>query len=192
LIGINRKETEQVKLNKNQTLDGEITRIVEEASFVTVGVGRDVVIPKIDLDQVKGDPSINLEVGKTVPVYIYHVPRNGGNPLGSIARAINSSYNPSQPQDTNSDPWAAIEGKFQVGDVVEGKVKNIKRYGAFIELATGVDGLVHVSEMDVDSGGSPWNVVSPGEEIKVRILRIDSQKKRIGLSLKDVDELHGG
>ncbi|MFN2235651.1 MAG: S1 RNA-binding domain-containing protein [Anaerolineales bacterium] len=181
-----------MKLNKNQTIDGEITRIVEEASFVNVGVGRDVVIPKIDLDQVKGDPSINLEVGKTVPVYIYHVPRNGGNPLGSIARAIKTSYSPSQIQNKNSDPWVVIEQKFQVGDVVEGKVKNIKRYGAFIELSTGVVGLVHVSEMDIDSGGSPWNVVSPGEVIKVRILRIEAQKKRIGLSLKDVVSCNGG
>jgi ribosomal protein S1 len=181
----------EMKVRKDQTIMGEITRIVEEGVFVDVGAARKVVIPKVEVDQVKWDPSIDLEVGEKVPVNIYHMPQNGGNPLGSIAGAIKTPVTHSHTQDKNSDPWAVIDEKLHVGDVVEGRVKNIKKYGAFIELPIGVDGLVHVSEMNVNNGGTPWDVVSPGEEIKVRILRIESQKKRIGLSLKDVNELPG-
>jgi small subunit ribosomal protein S1 len=86
------------------------------------------------------------------------------------------------------DPWDTIEEEYQVGDLVEGTVKNIKRYGAFVELPVGVDGLIHVSEMQPDYTPSPWDVVSVGEKITVRIIRIEPDRRRIGLSLKGVSE----
>jgi ribosomal protein S1 len=180
-----------MKVRKDQTIEGEITRIVEEAVFVNIGAEREVVIPKKDIDQLRGDSSVDLKIGKTVSVHIYFAPQNGGNPLGTIAH-INRTLSPAvKSQHKYRNRWNAFENEFQVGDIVSGTVKKIKKYGAFVELPNGVDGLVHVSELETGYTKSPWNVVSPGEEIKVRILDIESQKKRVRLSLKDVDEAHG-
>lgn len=97
-----------MKLRKDQTVEGEITRVVEEAVFVDVGAAHDVVIPKVDIDQVKGNPAVTLEVGEIVPVYIYYAPENGGNPLGSVAHALGIPYLPSHPQSRLSNPWACV------------------------------------------------------------------------------------
>jgi small subunit ribosomal protein S1 len=175
----------EMKVRKDQTIEGEITKIVDEAVFVDIGAEREAVIPKKDIDQLKNDPSVDLKIGKTVSVYIYYAPQNGGNPLGSISHAIGIPYHPSKPQSKHSGLWAAIE-EYHVGDIVEGTVKNIKKYGAFVELPIGLDGLIHVSEMEVGRNGTPWNVVRPGENVRVRIIRIEPQRKRIGLSMKDV------
>jgi ribosomal protein S1 len=106
--------------------------------------------------------------------------------LGSISHAIGIPYHPSKPHSKHSGLWAAIEEEYHVGDIVEGTVKNIKKYGAFVELPIGLDGLIHVSEMEVGRNSTPWDVVRPGENVQVRIIRIEPQQKRIGLSLKNV------
>ena len=77
-----------MKLEKGQTVEGEIIRIVEEAMFVDIGTPRKAVISKADMDQLNGKPSVALVVGETVPVYIYYAPQNGGNPLGSVAQTL--------------------------------------------------------------------------------------------------------
>lgn len=176
-----------MKIEQEQTLEGEITQIVEEAVFVDVGAAHDVVIPKVDIDKVKGNPSVNLAVGKTVPVYIYHTPQNGGNPLGSMAHALGiENHLPGQANPP--DPWVDIETEYQEGDTLEGVVKRIKKYGAFVELPNGIDGLIHVSEMEPGFTSSPWEVVNPGEKVQVRILRIEANRKRISLSMLDTDQ----
>jgi ribosomal protein S1 len=176
-----------MKLEKGQIVEGEITRIVEEAVFVDIGTPREAVIPKVDFDQLSRDKSVTLEVGETIPVYIYHVPHNGGNPLGSVAHALGIPLSSSKDQRSQVDPWITLEGEFQVGDTVEGTVKNIKKYGAFVELPNGVEGLVHVSEMESGFTTSPWDVVTPGQKVRVRIIRIEPHRRRISLSLKDTD-----
>jgi small subunit ribosomal protein S1 len=175
-----------MKLEKGQTVEGKITRIVEEAIFVDIGTPREAVIPKVDIDHLNGDRSITLEVGETVPVYIYYAPQNGGNPLGSVTQALGISYNSTQQQRINSDPWSTLNDDYKDGDIVEGTVKNIKKYGAFVELPNGIDGLIHVSEMEPGFTSSPWDVVTPGDKVRVRIIRIEPHRKRIRLSLNDV------
>jgi len=176
-----------MELKKGQTVEGEITRIVEEAVFVEIGASREAVIPKVDVDQLRQSPSVRLEIGETVPVYIYYAPQNGGNPLGSVAHALGIPFQSTEKQHRPTSPWATLEEDYQVGDVVDGTVKNIKRYGAFVELPNGIDGLVHVSEMETGFTGSPWDVVNPGQSVRVRIIRIEPDKKRISLSLKAVE-----
>jgi small subunit ribosomal protein S1 len=177
-----------MKLEKEQTVEGKITRIVEEALFVDVGAQREAVIPKVDMDQLKGNPAVRLAIGETIPVYIYYAPKNGENPLGSVAHALGIPFRTAIHQRKHGDDWDAFENEHQVGDIVTGTIKNIKKYGAFVKLSNDVDGLVHVSELETGYTKSPWNVVRPGEQVRVRILDIDSQKKRVALSLKDVDE----
>jgi small subunit ribosomal protein S1 len=177
-------------LKKGQILEGEITRIVDEAVFVDIGARLDAVIPRKDIDRLDRNQLEDIREGETVKVFVYHVPPQGGNPLVSAARALNLERS-SPVQTPDSDPWNTIEAEYQVGDLVEGTIKNIKRYGAFVELPVGVDGLIHVSEMKPGYTSSPWEVVKPGEQVTVRIIRIEPDRKRIGLSLKGVSENNG-
>jgi small subunit ribosomal protein S1 len=175
-----------MKIEKGQIVQGEITRVVREAVFVDIGTLREAVVPKMDVDKLDGDRSVTLEVGEIVAVYIYYVPQNGGNPLGSITRALGIPNKSTQQQRRNSDPWATLKDDYKEGEIVEGTVKNIKKYGAFVELPNGMDGLVHVSEMEPGFTSSPWDVVTPGDKVRVRVICIEPHRKRVRLSLNDV------
>jgi len=135
---------------------------------------------------------VTIQEGESVPVYIYHIPKNGGSPLGSIAQAIGNQ--PDQKKhENNGDPWAEIEANYHVGDLMEGTVTAIKRYGAFVELPMGIDGLIHVSELEPGYTRSPWDVVKPGERVSVSIIKIEAETERIGLRLEQIlDENSNG
>jgi small subunit ribosomal protein S1 len=178
-------------LKKGQILEGEITRIVDEAVFVDIGERLDAVVPRKDIDRLDQNQLDEIQEGETIKVYVYHVPPTEGNPLVSVTKALDSENKP--PNHTrDADPWVTIEEEYEVGDLVEGTVKNIKRYGAFVELPVGIDGLIHVSEMDSGYTPSPWEVVKPGEQVTVRVIRIEPERERIGLSLKGISEQNNG
>jgi small subunit ribosomal protein S1 len=83
------------------------------------------------------------------------------------------------------DPWDAVERKFPLGSVHQGRVTNITDYGAFVELEPGVEGLVHVSEMSwTKKNVHPGKIVSTSQEVEVMVLEIDSSKRRVSLGLK--------
>jgi ribosomal protein S1 len=177
----------RMSIKKGQTVEGEIKRVVDEAAFVDIGAGRDAVVSRKDIDQLKGNQIVHIKEGETVPVYIYHMPAKGGNPLGSISKAVGNEVDQSNGSG-ESNPWEIIEAEYQVGDIVEGKVTTIKRFGAFVELPIGVEGLIHVSELEPGYTRSPWDVVEPGERVQVSIIKIEAEKERIGLSLENVLE----
>jgi small subunit ribosomal protein S1 len=82
------------------------------------------------------------------------------------------------------DPWATAAERFPVGTTVRGTVRRLEPFGAFVELAPGVDGLVHVSRLALDRRVShPRQVVSPGEAVEVTVVEVDAAKRRIGLSM---------
>jgi small subunit ribosomal protein S1 len=85
----------------------------------------------------------------------------------------------------SNDPWAGIAERFPAGTRLHGKVSNLTDYGAFIELESGIEGLVHVSEMDwTNKNVNPSKVVKLGDEVQVQILEIDADKRRISLGMK--------
>jgi small subunit ribosomal protein S1 len=176
-----------MKIIEGQVVEGKITRVMTEAVFVDIGIALDAVIPKKDLDKLNPNQLDNIQEGETIEVCIMHLPRHNGNPIVSIAQALGLQDQPSY-QSHDEDPWSSIEATYQVGDIVKGTVKNIKKFGAFVELPLGIDGLVHVSEMQPGFTTSPWDVVRSGEQITVRIIHIDPDRKRIGLSLKDITQ----
>ncbi|MBM83959.1 MAG: 30S ribosomal protein S1 [Planctomycetaceae bacterium] len=92
-----------------------------------------------------------------------------------------------------ADPWAEdIPGRFQPGEVVKGKVTKVTNFGVFVELAEELEGLLHISELADHKVENPEEVVSIGEDLEVRVLRVDTDERKIGLSLKldgDVEEL---
>ena len=84
-----------------------------------------------------------------------------------------------------NDPWQAVADKFKVGETYKGKVTNITDYGAFVELEDGIEGLVHVSEMSwTRKNVHPGKIVSTSQEVEVKVLEVDPEKRRISLGIK--------
>lgn len=85
------------------------------------------------------------------------------------------------------NPWAVIQDKFKPGDIVEGEVKNVTEFGAFMEIYDGVDGLIHVTDMSwTKKSKNPAEFVQPGDNIKVQVLSIDPEKQRVSLGMKQL------
>ena len=87
-------------------------------------------------------------------------------------------------KDTLPTPFENIKGKFHENDVIEGKVIRLANFGAFVEIAPGVQGLVHISEIAHKHIGTPSEVLEPGQQVSVKILGIDEENERISLSIK--------
>jgi small subunit ribosomal protein S1 len=174
-----------VNLKEDQIIEGEVTRVVEEAAFVDIGTIHDAVIPRKDLDQLDFKQLEKIQKGETMQVRVTHLPANGSNPLVSASDLADTH---AASQFSEEDLWARVSETYQVGDLVRGTVKNIKKYGAFVELPSGIDGLIHISEMQPGFTPSPWDVVSSGEQVTVRIIQIEPGRQRIGLSLKNIVE----
>jgi small subunit ribosomal protein S1 len=86
------------------------------------------------------------------------------------------------------DPWAAdIPAKYQPGQIVKGKVTKLTNFGVFVGLENGLEGLLHISELSDHKVENPEYVVKEGEEIEVKILRVDTDERKIGLSRKRVE-----
>jgi small subunit ribosomal protein S1 len=89
---------------------------------------------------------------------------------------------------TQTDPWQQVLESYQEGDVVEGKVTKVVTFGAFVEILPGVEGLVHISELAQHHVENPREVVSQGDDVNVRILEVDAERRRLSLSLKRVED----
>ena len=90
------------------------------------------------------------------------------------------------------DPFVAAVGEITEGETVTGKVKNLADFGAFIELPGGLEGLVHVSEIDYKRINSPADVLTPDEVVTVKVLKVDADSRRISLSIKQTKEAPKG
>jgi small subunit ribosomal protein S1 len=89
---------------------------------------------------------------------------------------------------TQTDPWQQVLESYQEGDVVQGKVTKVVTFGAFVEILPGVEGLVHISELAQHHVENPREVVSQGDDVNVRILEVDAERRRLSLSLKRVED----
>jgi ribosomal protein S1 len=84
------------------------------------------------------------------------------------------------------NPWSLVEDKYATGTLIEGKVTRVVTYGAFVEIEPGVEGLLHISQLSRDNVEDPNEIISEGETHLLRIISLDSERQRIGLSLKSV------
>lgn len=92
----------------------------------------------------------------------------------------------------SDDPWTReIPEKFKVGDIVTGKVTKLTNFGAFLELGKGIEGLLHISELSSEKVTNPADIVNIGDELEVRIIRIEPEARKIGLSLKKLSDTEG-
>jgi small subunit ribosomal protein S1 len=83
-----------------------------------------------------------------------------------------------------TDPWTDIDSFFKIGDVVGGTITKITSFGAFVELKDGIDGLVHISQISEDRIDKVKDVLKPGQQVNARVIKIDREERRLGLSLK--------
>ena len=83
-----------------------------------------------------------------------------------------------------TDPWSDIDSFFRIGDVVQGTVTKLTSFGAFVELKDGIDGLVHISQISEERIEKVKDVLKPGQQVSARVIKIDRDERRLGLSIK--------
>ena len=89
---------------------------------------------------------------------------------------------------TQPEPWATAAERYPVGSLVTGKIARLTTFGAFLRLDDGIEGLIHVSELSDRHVAHPRNVVSEGDVVTARVLRVEVDRRRLGLSLRDVEQ----
>ncbi len=150
---------------------GIVSSIRDFGVFVDLG-GMDGLVHVSELSWTRVDhPNTVASVGQQVQVQVLHVDPD--------TQRIGLSIKRLQP-----DPWVAAVTKYQPGQLVRGKVAHVAKFGAFVELEPGVEGLVHLSELADGDFGDPANVVSPGQEVDVLILSVEPDRHRLSLSLR--------
>ena len=163
-------------LVEGQAVDGVVKNITDYGAFVDLG-GVDGLLHVTDIAWRRvNHPSEVLTVGETVRVQVVKI--------NSETQRISLGM-----KQLESDPWDDIETRFPLESRVTGRVTNITDYGAFVELGSGIEGLVHVSEMSwVKKNVHPGKIVSTSQEVEVMVLEVDSEKRRISLGLKQCIE----
>jgi len=166
-------------LEEGQQISSKVTKLEEFGAFVDIGSGVTALIPRSEIGWSRSaSVSDVLKVGDDVSVKIIRIDRTG--PKLKIAASM---------KQLDGDPWDVSADKLNVGQTVEGTPTKLMPFGAFVEIAPGLEGLVHISEMSAKRRISqPGEVVTVGKKVNVRITSIDRINKRIGLSMKAMDE----
>jgi len=172
-----RKEVRQQildRLEPGMVVEGQISNIVDFGAFVDLdGIDGLIHISELSWSHVN-HPSQILEIGQTVKVKVLDIDRDRQR----ISLGL---------KQTQEDPWQRIVNTYSIGDELEGTVTKVVTFGAFVEILDGVEGLVHISELAAHHVENPREVVQPGDEIRVKILEIDSERRRLSLSAKRVE-----
>jgi small subunit ribosomal protein S1 len=172
-----RKEVRQQILDRLQpglVVEGQISNIVDFGAFVDLdGIDGLIHISELSWSHVN-HPSELLSIGDTVQVKVLDIDRDRQR----ISLGL---------KQTQEDPWQRIVDTYNVGDELAGKVTKVVTFGAFVEILDGVEGLVHISELATHHVENPREIVQPGDDVRVKILEIDSERRRLSLSVKRVE-----
>jgi small subunit ribosomal protein S1 len=172
-----RKEQRQAILERLQpglVIEGQISNIVDFGAFVDLdGIDGLIHISELSWSHVN-HPSEVLNIGDTVQVKVLDIDRDRQR----ISLGL---------KQTQEDPWQRVVDTYNVGDELEGKVTKVVAFGAFVEILEGVEGLVHISELAQHHVENPREIIQPGDDVKVKILEIDSERRRLSLSIKRVE-----
>ncbi len=170
-----RREQLLAELKEGETRHGRVTGLADFGAFVDIG-GTDGLVHLSELAwHPVAKPSDVIAVGDEVDVVILGVDRERQKVSLSIRR-------------TQPEPWTLAAEKYVVGSLVTGQVARLTTFGAFVRLDDGIEGLVHVSELSDRHIVHPRNVVKEGDVITVRVLRVEADRRRLGLSLRQAIE----
>ena len=172
-----RKEQRQEildRLHPGDVVEGQISNIVDFGAFVDLaGIDGLIHISELSWSHVN-HPSELLSIGETVQVKVLDIDRERQR----ISLGL---------KQTQEDPWQRVVDTYNVGDELEGTVTKVVTFGAFVEILDGVEGLVHISELAGHHVENPREVVAPGDTVKVKVLEIDDERRRLSLSVKRVE-----
>ncbi|HEY4236630.1 MAG TPA: 30S ribosomal protein S1, partial [Gaiellaceae bacterium] len=162
-------------LQVGQKVTGHVRSIAPFGVFVDLG-GIDGLVHKSELSWNKvNNPEGGYRVGEEVEAEVIDINHERGRISLSIRRL--------QP-----DPWHSTVADFKVGDVIDGTVTKLVNFGAFVRVRDGLEGLIHISELSNQRVAHPGDVVHEGQSLKLRIISLDSERHRLGLSLKQAEE----
>ncbi|GAB4541318.1 MAG: S1 RNA-binding domain-containing protein [Anaerolineales bacterium] len=162
------------ELEEGKVYTGRVTSLADFGAFVNLnGADGLVHLSELSWDHIT-HPSQALEVGQEVKVKVINIDREKKR-IGLSMRAL------------QDDPWKSRMEKFSVGQLVEGTITRLTKFGAFARLEGDIEGLIHISELSENRVEHPKEVLKEGEVKTLRVIRIDSDQRRIGLSLRKVD-----
>lgn len=159
-------------INVGDIIEGTVMRFTDYGAFVDIG-GIDGLLHISEISWGKlRHPREVLDIGEKIHVKILSMNQE----KGKISLGL---------KQLTPEPWSVINDNYKVGEIVQGKVVQIKEYGAFVELEPGLDGLVHISEIAPRRVNNVADEVSIGDKVYTKILDIDEERRRISLSMKD-------
>ena len=162
-------------LETGQKVTGVVRSIAPFGVFVDLG-GIDGLVHKSELSWNKvNNPETAYQIGDEVEAEVIDINHERGRISLSIRRL--------QP-----DPWQESVAKYKIGDVIDGTVTKLVNFGAFVRVEEGLEGLIHISELSHQRVAHPGDVVQEGAEVKLRIISLDSERHRLGLSLKQAED----
>jgi small subunit ribosomal protein S1 len=162
-------------LDVGLVVDGQISNIVDFGAFVDLdGIDGLIHISELSWSHVT-HPSEILEIGQKVRVKVLDIDRDRQR----ISLGL---------KQTQTDPWQQVLDHYHQDDVVHGRVTKAVTFGAFVEIVPGVEGLVHISELAAHHVENPREVVQNGQDVLVKIIEIDAERRRLSLSIKRVEE----
>ena len=159
-------QTREIKV-AGRTISIETGRLAKQADGL-------VHLSELSWGQVS-HPSQVVKVGDRVEVYVVGVDRDNKKIALSLKRL-------------QGEPWSRVNDKYEIGQVVNGRITKLAAFGAFAEIEPGIEGLIHISELSEDRITHPKQVVREGDELALKIIRIEPARHRLGLSLRQVEE----
>jgi small subunit ribosomal protein S1 len=155
---------------------GKVRNLTAYGAFVELEEGIDGMIHVSDLSWTKkiNHPSEVLKKGDDIEAEVLEIDKANQRISLSLKHLAN-------------DPWKSIESRYKIGDLVSGKVSKVASFGAFIQLADDIDGLVHISQISNDRVEKVKEVLKIGQEVSARVIKVDKTERRIGLSIKAAD-----
>ena len=161
-------------LKKGEKRMGKVSRIAPFGAFVDLGGADGLIhISQLSWKNVK-DPSEIVTVGDVLEVTVLDFDKERGR----ISLGI---------KDEKLNPWNMVASNYKEGDIVEGTIVRLLDFGAFVEMESGIDGLVHISQISEDRISKPSDVLKVGEKVKVKILEINEKDRKMSLSIKEAN-----
>ena len=166
------------ELREGEVRQGKVTGISSFGAFVDLGGADGLIhISELSWGQV-GSPDEVVRVGDELNVYVLRVDAENKRIALSLRRL-------------HPEPWETINERYQVDDIVDATVTKLTNFGAFARVEGAVEGLIHISELSARMISHPREVVGEGEAVRVKILRIEPERRRLGLSLKQAEDEEG-
>ena len=156
-----------------KTVHGKVRNMTAYGAFVELEEGIDGMVHVSDLSWTRkiNHPSEVLKKGDDVEAVVIDIDKQNQR----ISLGI---------KQLEDDPWKVIDQRYKIGDLVTGKVTKLASFGAFVQLADDIDGLVHISQLSEDRVDKVKDILKIGQEVEARVIKVDRTERRIGLSIK--------